>query len=93
MFGPPKPKSKLEIEIDKLVLALNDYPTSSEEYGELVERLKVLHKIQDDTKPASVSPDVKLTVFANLAGILMIIRHEHINVVASKALSFVMKPR
>jgi hypothetical protein len=93
MLGPPKPKSKLEIEMDKLVLKLNDYPTDSKEYGEIVERLKTLHKIQDDNKPASVSPDVKLTTAANLLGILMIIRHEQLHVITSKAMSFVTRIR
>lgn len=90
MFNKPKRKSRLQTEIDKLVLALNDHATGSEEYGQIVERLSKLHKIQQDTTPTrSVSPDTALTVGANLLGILMIVRHEHLHVITSKALNFV----
>lgn len=93
MFKRPRPKSKLQIEIDKLVLALGDYTTDTDEYGTIVERLSKLHKIQDDNTPESISPNTALTVAANLIGIAIIVRHEHLNVITSKALSFVIKPR
>lgn len=93
MFVKSKPKSRLQIEIDQLVLALGDHTTGSEEYGEIVERLSKLHKINQDTRPASVDPNTALTIAANLVGIFMIVRHENLNVITSKALSFVLRPR
>lgn len=93
MFPNAKPKSKLQIEIDKLVLALGDHEPTSEEFGTVVERLSKLHKIQEDNKPESISPNTALLVGANLLGIGMIIKHEHLNVITSKAMSFIIKPR
>ena len=93
MFNKSKPKSRLQIEIDQLVLALGDHTTGSEEYGEIVERLSKLHKINQDTRPASVDPNTALMIADNLLGIVVIVRHENLNVITSKALSFVLRPR
>ena len=93
MFNRNKPKTKLQLEIDKLVLALGNHQPTSKEYEQILDRLKELHKMQLDNKPATVSPDTKVAAAVNLCGILLIIRHEHVNVVASKAISFVQKMR
>lgn len=93
MFNRTKPKTKLQLEIDRLVLSLDNHTTDSEMYGTIVDRLKELTKIQSDSAPASVSPDTKVAAAVNLLGIMLIIRHEHVNVVASKAVSFVQKLR
>lgn len=87
----PKPKSRLQIEIDRNVLALNDHLPGTEEYGIVVERLSKLHKIQSDNTREKVSPNIALSTAANLFGILMIIQHEHMGVITSKALAFVKK--
>jgi hypothetical protein len=93
MFTKPKPKSRLQIEIDQLVLALGAHEPNSDEFGTIVERLSKLHKIQDDNKSKTVSPDTALSVAANLLGILMIVHHEQLYPVTSKALSFIPKIR
>lgn len=93
MFFQPKSKPKLQIEIDKAILELGDHDARSEEYGTIVERLSKLHKMQQETKPASVDPNTALTVGANLVVTAMIIRHEQLNVITTKALSFIIKPR
>lgn len=93
MFPSKKPKSKLQLEIDRLVLALKDHQPESKEYAAIISQLKELSKVQKEQSPATVSPDTKLQVAANLAGIVMIIQHEHVYVIASKALAFVPKLR
>lgn len=93
MFNLPKPKSKLDQAIDDALFTLMSHPATSEEYATIVERVAKLHKLKEIESPQRVSPDTLLTVGANLAGIMMIIHHERLNVVTSKALSFVMKPK
>jgi hypothetical protein len=88
-----QPKSRLQIEIDRLVLQLDAHEPTSEEFGAIVERLSKLHKMNQDVRPASVDPNTALTVAANLLGIAMIVRHENLNVITTKALSFVMKAK
>lgn len=91
MFLEPKKKSALQIEIDQLVIELDDHEATSEKYGTIVERLSKLHKIQDDRTPEKVNPNTALTVAANLIGIGIIVRHEHLNVITTKALGFIKR--
>lgn len=91
MFNRPKPKTKVELEIDRLFAELKNHQPTDEKYGKVMDQLKELTKIQKDTKPESVSPDTKVMAAVNLAGIVMILKHEHVNVIASKAISFVPK--
>ncbi len=93
MFTRPKKKSKLQIEIDRLILELDVHAVTSEKYGDIVDRLLKLQKIQSETTPESINPNTALTVAANIIGILTIVRHEHLNVITSKALGFIIKPR
>lgn len=93
MFLQPKPKTRLEIEIDRLVLELKDHAPGTDKYGVIVERLSKLHKVQAEKKPARVNPDTALTVAAHLAGIVLILNYEHFGPITSKALSFVPKPK
>lgn len=85
--------SRLEIEISQLVNALRDHRPESEEYGVILERISKLEKIQKEREPESISPDAWLAVTANLVGIVLIIKHEQFNVITSKALGFVIRPR
>jgi hypothetical protein len=93
MFLDPKKKSHLDIEVEALIIELDDHEATSEKYGTIVERLTKLHKIQEERKPERVSPNTVATVAANLLGIVMIIRHEQLNFITSKALNFIMRVR
>jgi hypothetical protein len=66
---------------------------TNEEYAKTLSLVERLHKMLDKEKPASVSKDTMLTVGANLVGIILILKHEHVNVISSKALGFIMRPR
>lgn len=50
-------------------------------------------KLKELEKPDRVSKETWAVVAANLIGIGMIIGHERVNVIASKALGFIMKSR
>jgi len=93
MFNPPQPKSKLEVAFDKAVDDLNYHDVTSDKYNVIMDRVVKLHKLMEDEKPSRVSRDTLALIAANLTGIILIIRHENVNVIASKAMSFVVKPR
>jgi len=93
MFNQPKPKSRTQREIDRLALALGDHQPTSDEYGKILDRLKELHKIENDNTPDPVSANTKATIGANLVGILMIINAEHLGVISTKALGLLTKVR
>lgn len=58
------------------------------------ERLDYIGKILDENKTKVVfSPDTLLIVGANLIGILLILNYEKLDIVSSKAVSFILKAR
>ena len=66
---------------------------TDESYATAKKNLAELMKIRESNRPKSISPDALLAAGVNLAGILAILHHERMNVIASKALGFVMKLR
>ena len=72
-----------------------------EENFDMIEKLQkqyqgYLTMIAGENKPATIlgmTPDVAATVAANLTGILLILHHERMDIIATKALQFVMKGR
>ena len=89
----PRRQRLLESELERALTRLRTELPNSEDYPKMLTIVERLHELMDEEKPSSVSKDVMLTVAANLLGILLIIKHESVNVISSKALSFVMRPR
>ena len=89
----PSEKSGLEEVIDAVQDRLLKEDPPSDEFAKTVDQLDKLYKIKTSSREDRVSKDVLLTVVANLAGIGMILGYERANVVASKALGFVLKSR
>ena len=64
----------------------------SAEYKKTMDATVTLHSLMDED-PKGVSKDTLALIAANLVGIILIIKHEHVNVVTSKALGLILKPR
>jgi hypothetical protein len=82
----------LENATERALKKLDHLEVTSKEYGEVLDRVSKLHKMKEEEKPSSVSKDTLIKAGANLLGILMIIHHEQVNFIGSKALPFV-KPQ
>ena len=93
MFTKSQTELKLDAEIRAALTQLADHDKTSEEYGTLVDRIAKLHKLKTEERPKQISPDTALVVVANIFGILWLTNYERENVITSKALGFVMKPR
>lgn len=93
MFKKNKTLTQLEETMNVLHLNMRDLDPFTPEYAACADQLVKLSAIKDPQSTNRVSPDVAVTAAANLFGIGMIIHHERANVIASKALSFVMKLR
>ena len=96
MFTKSATESKLDAEINSLLVKLNELEDKSyDDYAKLIDRVSKLHKLKAEERPKRVvSPDTVLLVAANIFGILWLARYERENVIRSKsALGFVMKPR
>lgn len=97
---------KLDAEILSLLDKLKETTKDSEDYGKLVDRTSKLHKLKleeeavrlkseeppERPKPL-LSPDVMLSVAANIFGILWLTRYEKEHVTNRTVLGWVMKPR
>lgn len=90
---PPDEKSGLQKAIDELFDDMASVQSDSEEYSSMVDQLSKLYSLKEIDRPKRVSPDTMAIVAGNLLGIILIVGHERMNVVTSKALNFVMKLR
>ena len=97
---PPKYyQSLLEKELELAIASLSGYQPSTKEYATALINVERLHEMlikqerTNNRKTASVSNDTLIVAGANLLGIAMIIRHEHLNIIASKALGLVGRVR
>jgi hypothetical protein len=68
-----------------------DESTGSATFERQVDQLVKLYALKDNQSKKNVSSDALVTAGSSLLGILLIIGHERVNVVTSKALGFVRK--
>lgn len=64
-----------------------------EAYEVVAANLNRLYEIRDLTTKSRISPDTVAIIAANLLGIGLILRYEELDVISTKAMSFVMKGR
>jgi hypothetical protein len=90
---PKQYQRLLEEELERAIIYMKRSTMDSEEYAKTLVIVERLHGMLDEETSRPMSKDTMATVGANLLGILMIIKHESVNVITSKALSFVIRPR
>lgn len=85
-------EAKIDAALKRAVSELDDHTVLSKEYAEVLDRISKLTKLKEAERPSqTVSPDTVVLAITNLFGIYMIIRHEHVNFIASKAIGFVKR--
>jgi hypothetical protein len=89
----PRYQRMVEEEYIRTLSALRLHQADSQEYAKLLGSVERIHGLMDIKKPSPVSRETLLTVGANILGILLIIKHEDVNVITSKALGFVIRVR
>lgn len=80
---------------EEIARNLGDLPTASldpEVYQSKMEILRSLYRMKEEEKSTFGSRDTVTTVFGNLLGILMIVKHEHVNVLTSRAMQLIRFP-
>lgn len=85
--------SRLENEIERLLVRLSNIEPNTDDYAVIADQLTKLDKLKDSDSSRRVSPDTLATVAANLAGIVLILNYERANIVLTKAVGFILKPR
>lgn len=90
----PKYERLLEEELERTLGAMKMTAlVDSPEYIKLMNTAENLHKMLNHNQTSPVSKDVLFTIAGNLAGIMLILKHEWANPITSKALGFVIRPR
>jgi len=91
---PTPERIALDEVIANVLSEMAGLPVESKEYTAASDNYVKLLKLRKElTSSVKVSADTVALIAANLAGIILILQHERVNVVASKALSFVGKLR
>jgi hypothetical protein len=81
----------LEKEIARLFAEMAQLPSDGEEYDRVSNQIKKLYPLKETDSKKGVSGDVLVGAASNLVGILLIINHEYLHALNSKALNFVGK--
>lgn len=89
----PRHQRILEDEYVQVLTELGTLQRDSPEYAKMLGNVERIHGLMDIRKPLPVNRDTLLTIGANILGILLIIKHEDVNVITSKALGFVIRIR
>lgn len=93
MRNPFKKDNTIEIQITKVLGRLDHVEPATEEYKALQKTLSTLTSLKELTTKSAISSDTLLVVLGNLAGVLIIVGYEHSHVLASKAMSTLLRPR
>lgn len=91
--APSQAQLLLEGEIERGLRELKFHDASSDEYQKRLDRIVVLYRMLEEDKSNSVSSDTLAVIFGNLMGVFMIVKHEHVNVITSRAMQFLLSPR
>lgn len=89
----PTPPTHLETAIKRLHDDMLAEDPHTDQYTKMADNLTKLYKLRehDTVKRWRPSPDVVLASTVNIIGILLVIRHEDVNVITTKAMSMVRK--
>lgn len=89
----PKHQRMVEQDLEHILALLPITQPDSPEYAKLLTSAERLYGMLDKPKSQPVSRETLATIAANLIGILLIIKHEDVNVITSKALGFVIRTK
>jgi hypothetical protein len=98
MFGMNRAKSKpsvIDPVIDDLISTMAGEEATTEDYQRMVSSLRTLleAKAATEPEPQRINPNTLAIIAGNLAGIILILAFEKKNVITSKSLGLLMKPR
>jgi hypothetical protein len=93
MFSRTYEHRSIDLEIDRAFRELKLKDVGTPDYVKILNIISTLNEMKRKEQPSKVSKDTMAEIGANLLGIFMIIKHEHVNVVTSRAMSLLMRIR
>ena len=95
-FKKEKEPNYLDEEIKRVIEVMSECDPGSDKYVQMSENLKRLTEAKanyETEDKAKLNPNTILTAASNLLGIGLILNYEKLNIITSKALSFIIKPK
>jgi hypothetical protein len=92
LFGS-REKTQLDETIEQVEREIQINVGDPKQVAKLTKQLSALYTLRDKHRRKGVSPDTLLIVAGNLAGIIIVVGYERGHVVATRALSQIIKPR
>jgi hypothetical protein len=86
---PWKKNPSLNDIISTLETHIKEMHPDSEEYSKLVDQLGKLYQMKERNSSSRVSPDALVSAAASILAVLLILNHEKLGVVTSKAMGFI----
>lgn len=83
----------IDLEVDNVISKLSNMDPSSAEYTTAVQNLKTLMEARSKKPARLIEPEVVATVGGSFASVIAILFHERLNVITTKAIGFVIKPK
>jgi len=93
MIFKPKKTDSLTKEMESIVTKMSQLEPNTDEYTAMAKNLATLYDAKSKVKDRKISWDPIVTGAFSLLGILIIVLHEDVNVITSKALGLVVKGR
>jgi hypothetical protein len=90
----PKKTRTIDDEITRLLEEIAHIKVEDKAYNEALDNLSVLTKANGQNKTTSIlSADSVLMAVTSILGTLLVLNHENLHVITSKAFSSIVKPR
>jgi hypothetical protein len=91
-FRRKKEETPLDREIEAVFQNLDRKIPGSDEYKATLDNLSMLYALREPKKPlGGVTPDTIVIAATNIAGIAMILQHERLHAISTKAFNFILK--
>lgn len=87
-----KSEDGLQLVLDAATIKMVNCEVNSKEWNDCMKDVSNIKALMGD-KPKRIDPNTVILSATNLAGILLIINHERLNVITTKALGFILKAR
>lgn len=87
----PESLKLMDEEIARLTAKLGTMNPLDDDYSKILELISKLTKARAEKNERAISMDTLLTIGANIAGLLLVLNYERLNVISTKALTMVWR--
>lgn len=89
----PIEKKTIDQEIDHILSFMEETPVNTDDYGKAAESLRILCEARSKKTARRIEWETVLTAGTSILSILLMLNHERLNVISTKAMGLLIKPR